>query len=205
MDILTIRCNRSLFWVAGVGLFLRCCLANTLIVSIRKVDIARNWYYQSRGSGATWCPGIFNKKKSADRPVTAPFALHADIHRPQTTPFFGLVQYPPPESSYLQLYRGSNATAHIPRKLSSFCALFGAPSLAKSPAKLSWMMIWTLLPISSPARHLCRHLSCAPLAMRSCAALSHVLMATAMSEHISSAGLSATVRVRWLGRSYQPK
>ena len=124
------------------------------------------------------------KKKSADWPVTAPFDLRADIHRPQTTPFFGLVQYPPPKLSYLLLYRGSNATAHIPRKLSSFCTLFGAPSLAKAPAKLSWTRIRTLLPISSPARHLRCHHSCAPSAMRSCATLSHVLMATAMSEHI---------------------
>jgi hypothetical protein len=37
-----------------------------------------------------------------------------------TTPFFGLVQYPPPKLSYLLLYWGSNAIAHIPRKLSSF-------------------------------------------------------------------------------------
>ncbi len=43
-----------------------------------------------------------------------------EIHRPQTTPIFGLVQYPPPKLSYLLLYRGSNATAQIPRKLSSF-------------------------------------------------------------------------------------
>jgi hypothetical protein len=90
--------------------------------------------YRSRGSGAPWCPGIKKKKKTADRLVPAPFDLRADIHRPQTTPFFGLIQFPPPELSYCLLYRGSNATAHIPRKLSSFCALFGAPSLAKSPA-----------------------------------------------------------------------
>ncbi len=123
-------------------------------------------------------PGVrgFSKKKNpVDRPVTAPFDLRADIHRPQTTPFFGLVQYPPPESSYCLLYRGSNATAHIPQKLSSFCASFGAPSLAKAPAKLSWTTIWTLLPISSPAQRLRRHLSFAPSAMRSCATLSHVL------------------------------
>jgi hypothetical protein len=132
------------------------------------------------------------KKKTADRPVTAPFDLRADIHRPQTTPFFGLIQYPPPESSYRLLYRGSNTTAHIPQKLSSFCTSFGAPSLAKSPAKLSWTMIWTLLPISSPAWRLCCHLSCAPSAMRSCATLSHVLMATAMSKHISSVGSAAS-------------
>ncbi len=75
--------------------------------------------------------------------MTAPFDLRADIHRPQTTPFFSLVQYPPPELSYCLLYPGSNATAHIPRKLSSFCASFGAPSLAKAPAKLSWMTIRT--------------------------------------------------------------
>jgi hypothetical protein len=54
--------------------------------------------------------------------------------------------------------------------------------LAKAPAKLSWTTIRTLLPISSPARRLSRHLSCAPSAMRSCATLSHVLMATAMSK-----------------------
>ncbi len=136
------------------------------------------------------------KKKSADRPVTAPFDLRPDIHRLQTIPFFGLIQYPPPELFYRLLYRGSNATTHIPRKLSSFCASFGAPSLAKAPAKLSWTTIWTLLSILSPAWHLRHHLSCAPLAVRSCATLSHVLMAIAMSEHISSAGLSATVRVR---------
>ncbi len=144
-------------------------------------------YYRSQGCGATWCPGIFQKKKkTADRPLTAPFDLRADIHRSQTTPFFGLVQYPPPESSYCLLYQGSNATAHIPRKLSSFCALSGGPSLAKAPAKLSWTTIWTLLLISSPAPRLCCHLSCAPLTMRLCATLSHVLMATAMSKHISS-------------------
>ncbi len=56
----------------------------------------------------------FQKKKTADQPVTAPFDLCADIRRPQTTPFFGLVQYPPPESSYRLLYWGSNTTAHIP-------------------------------------------------------------------------------------------
>ncbi len=123
----------------------------------------------------------------------------ADIHRPQTTPFFGLVQDSPPESSYRLLYRGSNATAHIPQKLSSFCTSFGAPSLAKAPAKLSWTTIRTLLLISSPAQRLHHHLSCAPLAMRSCETLSHVLMATAMSEHISSAGLSATAD--WRGCS----
>ena len=106
----------------------------------------------------------------------------ADIHRPQTTPFFGLVQDSPPESSYRLLYRGSNATAHIPQKLSSFCTSFGAPSLAKAPAKLSWTTIRTLLLISSPAQRLHHHLSCAPLAMRSCETLSHVLMATAMSK-----------------------
>ncbi len=140
--------------------------------------------------------GFKKKKKSADQPVNVPFDLRSDIHRPQTTPCFGLVQYPPPELSYCLLYWGSNATAHIPRKLSSFCASFSAPSLAKSPAKLSWRTIRTILPILSPARCLRCHLSCAPSAMRSCATLSHVLMATAMSEHILSAGLSATVQVR---------
>ncbi len=61
-----------------------------------KPFLGRPQYYRFRGSGATWCLGIKKKKKKllTGRPVTAPF----DLRRSQTTPFFGLVQYPPPES-----------------------------------------------------------------------------------------------------------
>ncbi len=90
------------------------CKATSIFTNLVFFIVTNCSYYRSQGSGATWCPGIFKKKKkSADRPVTAPFDLRTDIHRPQTAPFFGLVQYPPPESSYRLLYRGSNATAHL--------------------------------------------------------------------------------------------
>jgi hypothetical protein len=114
---------------------------------------------------------------------------------------------PPPESTYLLLHRGSLPAAHIPQKLSSL-SFVGSHVFGKILFLWQrWTGIRTLHPIlrTRTIRCLRRCLSCALSAMRSCATLSHVLMATAMSGIKSSAGLLATVRVRLLGHSFLPK
>jgi hypothetical protein len=137
--------------------------------------------------------------------VTAPFDLRADS---QTTdhPLFWPCPIPSTQVILLSAVSGIKHHRPHPPKALLLCTLFGAPSLAKAPAKLSWTMIWTLLLISSPVRRLRRHLSCAPSSMRSCVTLSHVLMATAMSELILSADCQQQYRsADWGGPSNQSR
>ncbi len=134
----------------------------------------------------TSVPGDFQKKKKKKLAARRNSRAQVPNHRPQTTdhhPPLSGINTPPPESTYLLLHRGSLAAAHIPRKL-SFLSFVGSHVFGKIPFLWQrWTAIRTLHPIlrTRTVRCLRRRLSCAPSAMRSCAPLSHVLMATAMS------------------------
>ena len=130
----------------------------------------------------------FSKKKlffSADHSHSCSDS-RVDLQTTATPPFTALSR-PSHSSRPIFCCIGEQSPPPTSPDSSPPCASFDAPSVAKALPKLPpWMTIRTLLPISSPVRHLDlhHHLSCAPSAMRSCANLSPVPMDTAMSELI---------------------